>query len=148
MKVKKIFLTLTLLLLITAQSFTVFSQTKTSSTVTTDQTIAFLLKDNAEKKEEIAARDRRIADLETQVALEQENSASIGKSYDAAKLEIINLKAANESLRKAVSTNEQTIALLQSDDAKQREKVKKATKAKWKAYGAAAIAIAISYLLH
>lgn len=83
----------------------------------------------------------RIADLEAEVALEKENSSSIGKSYEAAKSEIISLKQSNEALQRAVALNEQTIALLQTDNAKQKTAAKKANKAKWKARGVAAVLI-------
>lgn len=145
---KKFFTTLMLIALLIAPSLNAVSQTKSSSTVSIDQTIAFLLKENEDNKNLIVAKERRIADLEALVAVEQENSASVGKSYEAAKSEIANLKSANESLRKAVSLNEQTIALLQSDNSKQKEKAKKATKAKWKAYAVAAGVIALKFLIH
>jgi chromosome segregation ATPase len=133
--------------LLIAPGFKVYSQTKSSSIVTIDETISFLLKENEEAKTLIGAQETRIKDLESEVAVERENSASVGKSYEAAKSEIVNLKSANESLRKAVALNVQTIALLETDNAKQKEKAKKATKDKWKAYGVTAITIALSYLL-
>jgi hypothetical protein len=160
----KISLTKTFLILalLTAFSLNVFTQTVSSNTaqaspspapqavtetIKTDETISFLLADNENKRALIFEQQKRITDLESQIAVEQENFASIGKSYESAKTEIVFLKKSNEALVRAVATNEQTIALLQSDNAKQREKAKKANNAKWKAYAAAAAAIALQFLL-
>lgn len=133
--------------LLIAPSFKVYSQTSNSNIVSTDETVAFLLNQNKEAKNVIASQEQRITDLEAELTLERENSASALKSYESAKTEIANLRSANESLRKAVSLNEQTIALLQTDNAKQSEKAKKAMKAKWKAYAALAGVIVLKVLI-
>ncbi len=149
-----IFLTLGLTI---AASLPCYSQTSDLPTAPTvqnetivgkNETVSFLIRQNKNAREVIAAQEQRISELEAEVALEQENSQSVGKSYEAAKAEIVNLKSANESLRKAVATNEQTIALLQSDNAKKTEKAKKATKAKYKAYGVTVITLLLTYLLN
>lgn len=89
----------------------------------------------------------RITDLENELIVERENSASISKSYDSAKIEISSLKSSNEALARAVAINEGTIALLQEDNAKQRDKLKKANKDKWKAYAVAAGIIALKFII-
>ncbi|HEX8289822.1 MAG TPA: hypothetical protein VF556_17705 [Pyrinomonadaceae bacterium] len=121
-------------------------QTQTE-TIKTDETISFLLQDNENKRALIFEHQKRITYLETQIALEQENSTSLGKSYDAAQTEISFLKKSNEAYTRAIATNEQTIAMLQSDNVKQREKAKKAVKDKWKAYAAAAVSLAVTFLI-
>lgn len=123
------------------------SQTRSSNTVASDETISFLLKQNDNAREVIAAQENRIKELEAEVAVERENSASIGKSYESAKSEISSLKQSNEALSRAVSINEQTIALLQADNQKQKEKAKRATRDKWKAVAVAAGAIALKFLI-
>jgi chromosome segregation ATPase len=144
---KRIFTTLMLLALLIAPSFAVNSQTRASSTVTTDETISFLLTQNENAKSVIAAQENRIKDLESEVAVERENSASVSKSYESAKSEIVSLKQSNEALSRAVSLNEQTIALLQTDNQKQKDKAKRATRDKWKAIAVAAGAIALRFLI-
>lgn len=153
--------TFQILALLIALSLPVFTQTNDSSTATaspappnrtetvikTDETISFLLIQNENAREIIQKQKTRIKDLETENALEQENSASISKSYETAKIEIASLKQSNEALFRAVATNEQTIALLQSDNTKQREKAKNANKAKWKAYAVAAGVVALKFLI-
>jgi chromosome segregation ATPase len=147
MKRQKIFITLMLLALLIAPNSSVYTQTRDSSIVTIDETVSFLLSQNEAAKNVIAASEKRIADLEAEIVIEQENSASIGKSYESAKTEIANLRSANESLREAVALNKNTIALLQTDNAKQKEKAKKATKDKWKAIAVAAGVIALKFLI-
>lgn len=78
---------------------------------------------------------------------ERENSASVSKSYELARIEIASLKQSNEALSRAVAINENTIALLQLDNQKQREKVKAANKAKWKAIAVAASVIALKFII-
>lgn len=136
-----------LLALLIAPNSSVYTQTRDSSIVTIDETVSFLLSQNEAAKNVIAASEKRIADLEAEIVIEQENSASIGKSYESAKTEIANLRSANESLREAVALNKNTIALLQTDNAKQKEKAKKATKDKWKAIAVAAGVIALKFLI-
>ncbi|HEX8637362.1 MAG TPA: hypothetical protein VF692_04820 [Pyrinomonadaceae bacterium] len=134
---------LAVLLLITALVSPIFTQTQSSNTVGNDQTISFLLTQNENARTVIAAQEIRIKDLESEVAVEKENSASVSKSYESAKSEIVSLKQSNEALSRAVSINEQTISLLQADNTKQKDKAKKANKAKWKAYGVVAVDIAL-----
>lgn len=136
-----------LLALIIAPNFTAYSQQSGSNIVTTDETVSFLLKENREAKNVIAAQENRIKDLESEVSAEKENSASVSKSYDAAKSELVFLRQSNEALRRAVALNEQTVALLQTDNAKQKERAKKATRDKWKAYAVAAGVIALKLLI-
>lgn len=89
----------------------------------------------------------RINDLENEVIASAEISQSIGKSYESAKSEITSLKQSNEALSRAVALNENTIALLQTDIAKQKEKAKKARSDKWKAYAVAAGVIALKFII-
>jgi chromosome segregation ATPase len=105
-----------------------------------------LIQQNENAREVIGKQEKRITDLEAELAAEKENSASLGKSYESAKSEIVSLKQSNEALSRAVSINEQTIELLQADNAKQREKAKKANKEKWKARFAAAFLIAVQLI--
>ena len=135
------------MLLLIALNSSVFSQTRDSNTVGKDETVAFLINQNKAANDIIEKQNARIADLESQITVEQENSASIGKSYESAKTEISSLKSSNEALTRAVTLNENTVALLQQDNAKQRDKAKQANKAKWKAYGVAAVAVAIKFLI-
>ena len=95
----------------------------------------------------IEKQTARIADLESELASEKENSASVSKSYESAKTEISSLKISNEALARAVRINEGTIALLQEDNAKQRDKAKRATRDKWKAIAVAAGVIALKFLI-
>lgn len=136
-----------LLVLLTAANLPVYSQTRNSNTVSLDETIAFLLKQNADAKDVIAAGDKRIADLEAELAVEKENSASISKSYDSAVSEISSLKTSNAALARAVAINEDTIAKLQTDNQKQRDKAKRATRDKWKVIAVGAGVIALKLLL-
>lgn len=144
---KRIFLTSIALLLIIAASFNVYTQTLTSNTVKTDETVSFLLQQNQAANELIEKQKNRIADLENELIVERENSASIGKSYESARIEISALKSSNEALTRAVALNEQTIELLKADNTKQRDKAKQANKAKWKAYAALAGVIALKFLI-
>ncbi len=125
----------------------VYSQTRDSNIVSVDETIAFLLKQNSDAKDVIAASDKRIADLESELAVTRENSASIGKSYEAAVSEISSLKTANAALSRAVAVNEDTIAKLQADNAKQRDKAKRANRDKWKAIAVAGGIIVLKLIL-
>lgn len=137
-----------LLALLTAPSLRVFSQTSNSNTaVSVDETIAFLLAQNNEAKAIIIAQEKRITDLETEAAVERENSASISKSYESAKTEIASLKSSNEALARAVALHENTIALLQTDNAKQKDKAKKATREKYKAYAVAGVVVVLKFLI-
>lgn len=119
----------------------VYSQTPVSPTAPIDKkeivdapdTVAFLIRQNETARDLIEAQEKRVADLEAELMLEKENSASIAKSYEAAKSEISSLKTSNEALARAVAINENTIAILQTDNAKQRDKAKKAVRDKWKA---------------
>lgn len=138
---------LILLTLLIAQVLPVFSQTSVSRTVRKDETVAFLIQQNENAREVIGKQEKRIETLEAELAAEKENSASIGKSYESAKSEIASLKQSNEALSRAVALNEQTIELLKEDNAKQRDKAKKANKEKWKARAVAAAVIALQFLL-
>lgn len=111
------------------------------------QTISFLIEQNKAARDLIEKQDARIADLESEVALEKENGASIAKSYESAKSEIISLKTSNAALARAAWINEQTIATLQTDNAKQREKTKRATKQKWEAIAAACGVVILKFIL-
>lgn len=95
----------------------------------------------------IEVQNARIKDLEAELAAEKENSDSLGKSYAGAKSEIDALKRSNAALERAILLNEQTIELLKLEVDRQREKVKKANKDKWKAIGVAAGAIALKIFL-
>ena len=147
MKRTTLFTILLLLAVLIAPNSTVYSQTRDSSIVTIDETIGFLLNQNQEAKNVIAAQEKRIADLETELEVEKENSASIGKSYESAISEISSLKTSNAALARAVAVNEDTIAKLLADNAKQREKAKKAARAKWKAIAVAAGVIVLKIVL-
>lgn len=136
-----------LLTLITALNFTAFSQTSDSPTVPKGQTVSFLIEQNENARSLISQQEKRIADLENELIVEQENSASVGKSYDLAISEISLLKTSNEALARAVAINENTVAMLQADNAKQREKAKRATLGKWKIYAIAAGVIAFKFLI-
>ena len=114
--------------------------------VSRGKTVAFLIEQNKNACEVIALQERRITDLEAELAAEKENSASLGKSYESAKNEIASLKESNAALARAVKINEGTIALLQEDNAKQRAKADKANKEKWKARVIAVIAIASRFI--
>lgn len=118
-----------------------------AETIKTDETISFLLAETENARDLISKQETRITDLETENALEKENSASVSKSYDSAKSEIASLKESNAALLRAVAVNEKTISMLSSDNTKQREKAKKAVKDKWKAYSVAAITIALKFLI-
>jgi cell shape-determining protein MreC len=138
---------LIILILITALALPVFTQTSPSTIVGKNETVAFLIRQNENAREVIKTQDARIADLENELAAERENSASIGKSYEAAKSEISSLKTSNEALSRAVSINESTIALLSADNAKQKEKAKRANRDKWKAIAVAAGVIALKFII-
>ncbi len=150
----KIFLILALLIASSSLAFTQTQDSTTapsptpqiSETVKTDETISFLLVQNENARDLITAQEKRIADLETENALEKESSASIQKSYESAQSEIASLKQSNAALARAVSINENTIALLQADNAKQKQKAKKATKDKWIAYLVTGGVIALKFL--
>lgn len=147
-----IFLTLTWAIAATSASYSQTSDSRTApaqseAVVGPGQTVPFLIRENKNLRQVKEAQENRINDLEAENTVERENSASVSKSYEAAKAENASLKSANESLHQADNLNKQTIALLQTDNLKQKEKAKKATKAKWKAYGVAAVTIALSYLL-
>jgi chromosome segregation ATPase len=105
-----------------------------------------LIQQNENAREVIGKQEKRIEDLEAELSAEKENSASIGKSYETAKSEIASLKQSNEALNRAVSINEKTIELLRADNAKQRDKAKKANKEKWKARAGAARAVLFQLL--
>jgi len=124
-----------------------FSQTSASKIVTKAETVAFLIEQNKSANDLIEKQNSRINDLENELIVERENSASVSKSYELAKSEITSLKQSNEALARAVSLNEGTIALLQADNQKQRDKVKQANKAKWKAIAAAAGVIVLKVLI-
>lgn len=147
MKNKTILQICLLLTLITALNFNGFSQTSDSPTVPKGQTVSFLIEQNENARDLIEKQNTRISDLENELIVEQENSASIGKSYETAKSEISSLKSSNDALARAVSINEQTISILQTDNAKQRDKAKKANQAKWKAIAALAGVIALKFLI-
>ena len=130
---KKLALKIPLLLtLIIAANFASFSQTPDSPTVPKGQVVSFLIEQNKNARDLIEKQNTRISDLETEVAFERENAASLGKSYESAKSEISSLKTANEALARAVAINEQTVSILQTDNAKQRDKAKRAVRDKWK----------------
>ena len=124
-----------------------FSQTSDSTTVGKNETVSFLIQQNENARTLISSQEKRIADLENELMTERENSGSLVKSYDAAKSEIVNLKSSNEALSRAVAINESTIAVLKDDNAKQREKAKKANRDKWKAILVAAGVVAIKLAL-
>lgn len=140
----KIFLLLTLIIAFVSNSF---SQTSTSPTVSKSETVAFLIEQNKSANDLIEKQNNRLTDLENELIVERENSASIAKSYELAKSEIGFLKQSNEALTRAVAINENTIALLQTDNLKQRERVKKANQAKWKAIAVAAVAVGLKLLI-
>lgn len=143
---KKLFLSILLLLTI-ANGSNVFSQTKSSNTVKTDQTIAFLIIENEKANDLIFAQAARIETLETELAAEKENSNSISKSYELSLREISLLKQSNDALTRAVELNEQTIAALSTDRDKWRTEAKKQKKGKYKAIVVAASAIAFKLLI-
>ena len=147
MKRKIILLTFLALALITAATCPLYSQTSSSRIVSKSETVAFLIEQNKSANDLIEKQATRITDLENELIVERENSASISKSYDSAKIEISSLKSSNEALARAVAINEGTIALLQEDNAKQRDKLKKANKDKWKAYAVAAGIIALKFII-
>ncbi len=140
-------LILTAALLIIAANSNVFSQQKDSNIVRTDNTVTFLIEQNKSAEDLISKQKNRIADLEAEVAVTRENSASISKSYEAAQSEIASLKTSNAALARAVAINEDTIAKLQADNEKQRDKAKRATRDKWKAIAVASGIIVIKLLL-
>jgi hypothetical protein len=111
------------------------------------ETVSFLISQNENARTLIGVQEKRIADLESELTLEKENSDSISKSYEAAKIEISSLKTSNEALARAVQINETTIALLQEDNLKQRDKAKQANKGKWKAIAVAAGVIALKFII-
>lgn len=146
-----IFLTLILTI---AAVLPIYSQTSVSTTanqnetvVGKNETVSFLISQNENARSLIEKQEQRIADLESELAAEKENSASLGKSYEAATSEITSLKTSNAALARAVVINEDTIARLQADNAKQREKAKKATKDKYKAIAVAAGVILLKFLI-
>jgi uncharacterized lipoprotein YajG len=153
---KKLILKLSILLALTiALASSATSQTQTSntapgndpSTVSTDQTVSFLLDQNEKAKALIAAQEKRIADLEAESTAEKENAVSLSKSYLAAQSEIGSLRSANEALHKAVALNEQTISLLTTDRDKWKDEAHKQKKAKYKAYILAGSIIALKFLI-
>lgn len=154
-KMRKTILQISLLLtLIIALHYNAFSQTSDSTTagenetiVGKNETVSFLIEQNENARELIDKQEKRIADLESELAVEKENSASISKSYELAKSGIASLRQSNEALSRAVAINENTIAGLQEDNQKQREKVKAANKAKWKAVAVAASVIALKFII-
>lgn len=115
--------------------------------VTTDQTVSFLLDQNEKARQLIVAQEKRVKDLEAESAAERENGESVGRSYAAAQAEISALRSANESLHKAVALNEQTIAMIQSDRDRWKDKAKKEKSAKYKAYIVAAGVIALKFII-
>ncbi len=133
--------------LIIALNSNSFSQTKPSPTVSDDETISFLLTQNKEAKNVIVAQENRIEDLENELIVTRENSNSISKSYTAAQSEILSLKTSNAALARAVAINEDTIAKLQTDNIKQREKAKNAQKTMWKVIAGAAGVIILKLIL-
>lgn len=147
MKMRKIISKISIVLLLTiAASFSVYTQTQSLNTVSRDNTIAYLIEQNKSANELIEKQNTRIKDLEAELAAEKENSTSLEKSYAGAIGEIDSLKRSNATLERAVAMNESTIELLKADNEKQRAKVKKANKEKWKAYAIAAGAIALKFL--
>ena len=106
-----------------------------------------MIQQNEIARELIEKQEARISDLENELMTERENSVSIGKSYVAAKSEITSLKTSNAALARAVTINEDTIAKLQADNIKQREKAKNAEKTKWKVIAVAAGVIALKFIL-
>lgn len=142
------------LILTIAASCAAFSQTSVSTTaprnetvVGKNETVSFLIEQNEAARLVIAASEKRINDLEAEVAATRENSASVSRSYESAKSEITALKFSNEALSRAVAINEDTINKLREDLDKQREKAKKATRDKWKAIVVAGGIIAVKLLL-
>ena len=145
---RKLILPIFLVLLLTIVSNSNgFSQTSASKTVSKSETVAFLIEQNKAATDLIEKQTARINDLENELIVERENSASVSKSYELSKTEISALKTSNEALSRAVAINEGTIAILQEDNARQRDKAKKANNAKWKAYGIAAVAVALKLLI-
>lgn len=106
-----------------------------------------MIRQNESARDLIAVQKQRIADLESELAVEREDKVSISKSYESAKTEIVSLKSSNAALERAVALNENTIALLQTDNAKQKEKARKATKEKYKAYAVAGVVILLKFLI-
>jgi len=124
-----------------------YSQTQSSNTVPADQTVTFLIDQNEKARALIAAQETRIKDLEAEVAAEHENGESLSKSYTAAEAEITALRQANEALHKAVAVNVQTVAMLQTDRDKWKDKSKHERNSKYKAYVVIAGVIALKLLL-
>lgn len=151
MKSKRILLVFLVPTLIIACASSNYSQksdsTTAGSSVGKAETVSFLINQVEAARALIAAQENRIGDLENEVAVEKENAASVSKSYELAQSEIVFLKQSNEALNRAVAVNENTIAILQADNAKQREKAKKAVKDKWKAYAVAVGAIALKLII-
>lgn len=115
--------------------------------VSVDETIAFLLRQNEEAKAVIAKQENSIIDLKSELSVERENSASVSKSYGEAQKQIKFLEDSNAALVRAVAVNESTVALLSQDNAKQKEKARKATSAKYKAYAVAGVVILLKLLI-
>jgi hypothetical protein len=125
----------------------VYTQTQGSNTVSKDHTVTFLIDQNEKARALVDAEDAHIKDLEAQVSAEQANGESLSKSYAAALNEIDALKAANDSLHKALDLNQQTIALITADRDKWRDKARHERNSKLKAYAVAAGVIALKFLL-
>ena len=125
----------------------IYSQTSDLKVVSKAETVSFLLQQNENDRALISKQDNRIADLESELIVERENSVSISKSYETAQSEITSLKSSNSALARAVAVNEEVVAKLQTDNAKQREKAKRATGDKWKVIVIAAGIIALKFIL-
>lgn len=136
-----------LVTLIIAPNLYHFSQTSGSPTVSKTQTVAFLIEQNKNARVLISKQENRIKDLESELAEEKENSNSLFKSYESAKSEISSLRESNAALTRAVAINENTIAILQEDNKKQRDKAKNATKKMWQAIAVAAGSIALRFII-
>jgi chromosome segregation ATPase len=93
--------------------------------VTKEAAISILTNEVAAARALVAANNERINTLDSQIKLETENSSSLSRSYEAAKSEIMSLRAANAALERAIASQEKTIALLQAELSKERKSKKK-----------------------
>ena len=147
MKRKTILLICLSAVLTIAANSKIYSQTSDSKIVSKAETVSFLLQQNENDRALISKQENRIADLESELIVERENSASISKSYETAQSEITSLKTSNAALARAVAVNEEVVAKLQTDNAKQRERATRATGDKWKVIIIAAGIIALKFIL-
>jgi septal ring factor EnvC (AmiA/AmiB activator) len=79
-------------------------------------------------RELVEAQRAEIATLEKQLAAEKANSASLATSYQAAEREIEQLRRSVGFLERAITLNEQTIAVLKSDNERLKGEARKSRK--------------------